>query len=303
MFRRLILSLVLCWPGFEIARATTSLDTSFVARTVVFFFAADLQGHVQKDHLVATGFLIIVPNQAGRDTYPLLVTARHVVDPAWAGCQTPNPSRLFLRVNNMHYESHQAEPGVSYIPVDLLQNSKRTWTKSDDDTVDVAVLRAPSELLSGRYDVRFLKLRNLGKPEEIAKIGVSSQTASAGLVPGIEGKRRNNAVFHFGKIASIPEEPAIFQCTSSSPIKLLQIWWLATTLVPGTSGSPIYFDPLFPPNSDISSGEPRSMLIGLQSLSVPGADLSGMTPSRLIFDVITHAVPSDADLRLGFSQK
>ena len=294
---------MLCWPGIEISRATTSLDTGFVARSVVFFFAADRAGHVQKNDLLATGFLIIVPNQAGQDAYPLLVTARHVVDPEWAGCRTPNPSRLFLRVNNMHYEPHQVEVGVSYLPVDLLDNGRRTWTKSDDDTVDVAVLKAPPELLSGEYDVRFLKVRNLGKPEEIAKIGVSSQTASAGLVPGVEGERRNNAVFHFGKIASIPEEVATFQCTSSSPVKRLQVWWLATTLVPGTSGSPIYFDPLFPPNSDISSGEPRSMLIGLQSLSVPGADLSGMTPSRLILDVITHAVPKDADLTLGLPQK
>jgi hypothetical protein len=303
MFRRLMLTVVLCWPSFEIVRAITSLDTGFVARSVVFFFAADLAGRVEENHLVATGFLIIVPNQAGQDVYPLLITARHVVDPEWAGCRTPNPSRLFLRVNNMHYESHQVELGVSYVPVDLLHNGQRTWTKSDDDTVDVAVLRAPPELLSGQYDVRFLKVRNFGKPEEVAKIGVSSQTASAGLVPGVEGKRRNNAVFHFGKIASIPEEPATFQCTAISPIKPLQIWWLATTLVPGTSGSPIYFDPLFPPNGDISSGEPRSMLIGLQSLSVPGADLSGMTPARLILDVIGHAVPSDADLRLGLPQK
>jgi hypothetical protein len=302
VIRRLLLVFLLCWPGFEVARATTSLDTSFVARTVVFFFAADLQGHVQTDNLVATGFLVIVPNQAGQDVYPLLVTARHVVDPEWAGCPTPNPARLFVRVNKMHYDSRQGME-VSYLPVDLLHDGQRTWTKSDDETVDVAVLKAPAELLLGQYDVKFLKIRNLGKPEEIAKIGVSSQTASAGLVPGAEGKRRNNPVFHFGKIASIPEEPASFQCTRNSPIKLLQIWWLATTLVPGTSGSPIYFDPLFPPNSDISSGEPRSMLIGLQSLSVPGADLSGMTPSRLILDVITHAVPSDADLTLGLPQK
>jgi hypothetical protein len=111
----------------------------------------------------------------------------------------------------MHYDAHRAELGVSYLPVDLLHNGQPTWTRSDDNTVDVAVLRAPPELLSGQYDIRFLKVRNLGKPEEIAKLGVSSQTASAGLVPGVEGKRRNNVVFHFGKIASVPEEPAIFQ--------------------------------------------------------------------------------------------
>jgi hypothetical protein len=189
------------------------------------------------------------------------------------------------------------------VPIDLLRNGQRTWTKSDDDTVDVAVLNAPPELTSGQYDVRFLNFRNFGKPEEIAKIGVSSQTASVGLVPGVEGKLRNNPVFHFGKIASIPGEAAAFQCAQSSPVRPLQVWWLATTLVQGTSGSPIYFDPLFPPGGDISAGEPRSMLIGLQSLSVQGADLSGMTPSKFIMDAISNSVPSDADLSLGLPPK
>lgn len=62
MLRRLVLTLALRWPGIEITHATTSLDTGFVARNVVFFFAADRAGHVQENHLVATGFLVIVPN-------------------------------------------------------------------------------------------------------------------------------------------------------------------------------------------------------------------------------------------------
>jgi hypothetical protein len=294
--------LKLLWPccilWVSLASATTSLDAGFISKTVVFFYAADMQGNVLKDTLVATGFLVMVPTNSDPNAYPLLVTARHVVDPKWVGCSTTNPTRLFVRVNNMNYR-HGDESGVSYLPIDLLRNGQSTWTKSDDDAVDVAVIKAPPELLSGRYDVRFLNFRNLGKPEDIAKIGVSSQTASAGLVPGVEGKRRNNPVFHFGKIASIPDETAVFQCTQTAPIIPLQVWWVATTLVPGTSGSPIYFDPLFPPGADVTAGEPGAMLIGLQSLSVPGADLSGMTPAKYIIDVISHSVSSDADLRLG----
>ena len=299
MSRRFILNLLLCGSLLCTAFATSSLDTNFVAKTVVFSFAADSHGNVLKDKLVATGFLIVVPNKGEKPAYRLLVTARHVVDPEWVGCTGQNPSKLFARVNNLHYNSEEGASGISYIPVDLVRNGRRTWTKSDDDSIDVAVLNAPPELLSGQYDVRFLNYRNFGKPEEIARLGVSSQTASAGLVPGVEGKLRNNPVFHFGKIASIPDEPAAFQCKPSAAVRPLKVWWLATTLVQGTSGSPIYFDPLFPPGSDISSGEPRAMLIGLQSLSVPGADLSGMTPAKQIMDVISHAVPNDADLSLG----
>jgi hypothetical protein len=298
MQRRLFVGFLLCLLS-EKAYPIAPRDSAFISRTVVFFFASGPQGHVQKDHLVATGFLVAVPNKAGADAHFLLVTARHVVDPKWAGCRETNPTRLFVRVNNMQYAPRQTSVGVSFLPVDLLHNGHRAWTGSEDSTVDVAVLKAPLELLSGRYDVQFLRVRNFGRPEEIAKLGVSSQTASAGLVPGVQGTKRNNPIFHFGKVASIPDEPAIFQCTLGSPSKPLQVWWLATTLVPGTSGSPIYFDPLFPPGGDISSGEPRLMLIGLQSLSVPGADLSGMTPSNLILDVVRQAVPGDADLSLG----
>jgi hypothetical protein len=303
MIRKVALGLALCsLPFSTVSRAITSLDTSFLNKTVVFFFQSDLAGNAT-DKLDATGFLIMVPSRADPNKYPLLVTARHVVDPVWAGCAPTNPTRLFLRVNKMRFDPGVDRTGVSYIPVDLRKNGMPTWHKSDDENVDVAVLRAPAELMSGNYDVRFLNFRNIGKPEEIAKIGIGSQTASTGLVPGLQGQNRNAPVFHFGKIASIPDETTPFQCVPHGTPRPLRVWWIATTLVPGTSGSPIYFDPLFPPGADMSAGEPRAMLIGLQSLSAPGADLSGMTPVRYIFDVISHSVPGDADLTLGLPTK
>jgi len=181
----------------------------------------------------------------------------------------------------------------------LTANGVATWLKSEDESVDVAVLKAPRELLSGNYDIKFLNFRNFGKPDEIAKIGVGSQTASAGLVPGLEGKKRNNPIFHFGKIASIPDETVSFPCKPEFPPRPVRVWWLATTLVPGTSGSPIFFDPLFPPGADMTAGEPRGMIIGLQSLSMAGADLAGMTPAKYIIDVISRSVGTDADLGFG----
>jgi hypothetical protein len=300
---QIIWSLLLLTLSVEVGNAITSIDTKFVNKTVVFFFAPDASGQPSRDKLVATGFLLVVPSKSGQTSYPLLITARHVVDPIWAGCAATNPSRLFVRVNNMHFDSHVDEVGVSYIPVELTHNGQPTWQKSDDESVDVAVLKAPIELQSGNYDVRFLNFRNFGKPEEVAKLGIGSQTASTGLVPGLQGEKRNNPIFHFGKIASIPDETVPFQCLPNAPIRKLHVWWIATTLVPGTSGSPIYFDPLFPPGADISAGEPRAMLIGLQSLSHKGADLSGMTPAIYMLDVITRSVPDDSDLSLGLPSK
>jgi len=279
--------------------AMTSLNVSVVTKSIVFFFASDSSGKVIKDKLVATGFLVLVPNKAGENSYPLIVTARHVVDPVWAGCEASNPTRLYIRVNDMRFDHNSNSTGVSYLPVDLTSNRSATWLKNVDESVDVAVLKAPHELLSGDYDIKFLNFRNFGKSDEIAKIGIGSQTASAGLVPGLEGTRRNNPIFHFGKVASVPDETVDFRCKPDSQSRPLRVWWLATTLVPGTSGSPIFFDPLFPPGGDITSGEPRGMIIGLQSLALNGADLAGMTPAKYIMEVISQSVGPDADLNLG----
>lgn len=297
MYRRFGLIPLLWVASFGISPAITSLNVPVV--TIVFFFASDPAGNVIKDKLVATGFLVLVPNKLGENTYPLLVTARHVVDPVWAGCDRSNPARLYIRVNNMRFDPNADQTGVSYLPIDLTANGAATWLKSEDESVDVSVLKAPRELLSGNYDIKFLNFRNFGKPDEISKIGVGSQTASAGLVPGLEGKKRNNPIFHFGRIASVPDEMVDFTCKQDSQPRPFRVWWLATTLVPGTSGSPIFFDPLFPPGADMTAGEPRGMIIGLQSLAMGGADLAGMTPAKYIIDVINRSVGPDADLSFG----
>jgi hypothetical protein len=192
---------------------------------------------------------------------------------------------------------------VAYLPLDLTEKGTPTWHKSEDDNVDVAVIDAPAAILTGAYDVGFLNVRNFGTREEIAKLGIGSQVASPGMVPDFMDEKRNYPMWKFGKIAAIPEElGARVQCAPNVPRiggRRLRAWWIATNFVAGNSGSPIYFDPLFPPGGDISSGEPRAMLIGLQSTSVTDADLTGMTPATFILDAISRAVPKDADLTLG----
>jgi hypothetical protein len=203
----------------------------------------------------------------------------------------------------MTFDPRVDETGVAYLPIDLNHNGAPTWKTSTEDDVDVAVLTPPSELYSGKYDIKTINYRNFGKTDEIAKLRIGSQIASAGLVPQLAGEKRNYPIFKFGRISSIPNELAPFQCQPNSPPRPLRVWWIEANLVPGNSGSPILFDPLFPPGSDISFGEPRAMIIGLQSLALIGADLAGMTPASYIMDVISRAVPSDADLSLGVPVK
>src|SRR6266705_5697194 len=156
MFGRFALSLAFYVLSFAIGGAVTSLDTALVNKSVVFSFGADPLGHVLTNQQVATGFLISVPAKNGRNWYPLLVTARHVVDPLWAGCAPSNPARFFVRVNKKRFDPQTDETGVDYIAVELITNGTATWIKSDDESVDVAVLKAPPWLTSGDYDINFV---------------------------------------------------------------------------------------------------------------------------------------------------
>jgi hypothetical protein len=66
MFKRCALGLLLCVLSFGIAHAITSLNINVITKSVVFLFASDPAGNAIKDKLVATGFLILVPNEMAR---------------------------------------------------------------------------------------------------------------------------------------------------------------------------------------------------------------------------------------------
>jgi hypothetical protein len=286
------------------AAAITSINTTSMNKSVVFFYAADAAGNVISDRLVATGFLIAIPQKGTNQNYTVLVTARHVVDPEWMHCPgAANPIRLFVRVNTIKYDAKTDTTGVGYVALDLIKNGMRQWEPSSDDNVDAAIIGAPTELSSGKYDVQFVVVREFARPEEVSLLGPGSQVATTGLVPGLEGQRRNYPVFKFGKIASIPDEMLPARCDANSVPRDLKVWIIGANLVAGNSGSPIYFDPLVPPGGIISSGEPRPMIIGLQSISFGNADLAGMTPAIYIVELISKTLPPDADIALAPSPK
>jgi hypothetical protein len=286
--------------------AIVTIDTEIVKKAVVFIYPSDDKGEVDKSKQLGTGFLVGIPSKADpKISYVFLVTARHIVDPVWAGCATINPNRLYIRVNRAGFDPTANESGVRYFPIDLAQQGKRTWFGSMDEHVDAAVLNVPDELAKRQeeYEAKYISYDQFGKPEEIKKLGVGSDVASAGLVPGLQGVRRNYPIFKFGKIANIPDEMATFKCTKDSYTTPVRVWWLAMNQVGGNSGAPIFFTPLFPPGGFITSGEPRAMIIGLQSLAVDGGDIAGMTEAKYIIQIIGEHVDSDADLTLGVPEK
>jgi hypothetical protein len=298
---RHVLALIVSLALVGTTHAVVTIDTNVIKKAVVFIYASDGKGEVDKSRQLGTGFLISIPKKEDPTFfYHALVTARHIVDPIWAGCGSTNPARIYIRVNRTDFDPSANESGVSYIPVDLLKSGKPTWFGSKDEHVDAAVLDAPDGLAGN--DVMSINYRNFGAPEEIKKLSIGSDVASAGLVPGLQCVRRNYPIFKFGKIASIPDEMATLKCTKDSFTTPIRVWWLAMNQIGGNSGAPIFFTPMFAPGGDVTIGEPRSMIIGLQSLAAEG-DIAGMTPAEYIMQIIADHLPSDAVLSLGLPQK
>lgn len=76
----------------------------------------------------------------------------------------------------------------------------------------------------------------------------------------------------------------------------LSVWFIAINLIGGNSGSPIVSVPR------MFSGD-RALLVGLQSMTIEGSDISGMTPSDRIFEIIEKLNLPDADLYRGPERK
>jgi len=85
---------------------------------------------------------------------------------------------------------------------------------------------------------------------------------------------------------------------TSTPMSRLS-WIVAGNFVGGNSGSPIFLLPIeFTLAPPLQFNGPRTMLLGLLSGSIEGADLAEMVPVEFIFEVIQHYYP-DGDLYRG----
>ena len=95
-----------------VLRAETTIDTRSVKRMVVFIYP-EKDARPDEQRPSGTGFLIVVPRLGEKIslTEPTLlvgqvwlITARHIVDPAWAGCSGEKPTAIYMRVNKKNYE-------------------------------------------------------------------------------------------------------------------------------------------------------------------------------------------------------
>jgi hypothetical protein len=286
--------------------ADTTLQTEVVQKAVVFLYAAD------KIKPLGTGFLIMIPSKTQPPTNPrdkmlgvlMLITARHVVDPAWAFCSEPQPDLIYMRVNKKGYDATKGKTGIDYLPVPLRdEKGNRIYKiRDDDDQVDAAIVGiAPNAFEMDEYDIEPMQVVLFANPEEIKALKIGNSVISAGLLPGRSGEKRNYPFFKFGEISNIPDEPTWIGCGGRVELRLERVWFIAATLVGGNSGSPIFYAP---PALLMTPGLKRGVIIGLQSSALDGAAIAGMTPIEDVFKIIEQQAPPDMDLYRGdLSQK
>jgi hypothetical protein len=240
------------------------------------------------------------PTQA----YKLLVTARHLVDPKWAGCGIANASqqipKIFMRLNKKDYDPAKDAKGTVDVLLDDGVVAAKTWFISEDQAVDAAVLLLNGKALAP-YDVGAVNIWDFPTEEEMKLFSPGDAIVSAGLLPGASGRNRNYPIFKFGNISSIPDELADAPTCpgGGSPSHMLRLWFVAASLVPGNSGSPIYYVPPGFGGLSVGGANPRPVLLGIQSMSFLPWDVAGMTPIPNAYKIIKDMKLQDANLSLG----
>jgi hypothetical protein len=285
--------------------ATLTINTEAVKKSTVFIYPADASGGVDPKKPDGTGFLVLAPRQDGKGSYILLLTARHVLNPTWAGCLISNPRRIYLRMNLKAYDPAKETVGTDFEAVDLLDsNNKEKYATSSDPQVDAAVIILnPAIFESGKYDATFVPISVFATDEELKALSTGDSVVSAGLLPSVEGRRRNYPAFKFGAISDVRDEPFYTGCGLRVPDIPEKVWFVAINLFPGASGSAIFYVP--PGSGNVQFGAPihRPVLIGIQSSSLVDADIAAMTPIGLVFPIIESSIESlqlpKADLRRG----
>jgi hypothetical protein len=295
--------LILCTTLCPMLRAQTSLATETVKKMVVFLYAAP---NAEEKNSLGTAFIIDVRLKSNPQLGTLfLITARHIVDPAWAYCSRPQPAVIYMRLNKTAYDPSKDKTGVEYLPIKLIDAGKPTYFLSDDDRVDAAVIALSwQDYPEDKYDYRPVSISLFASSDEIKKLSIGDSVASAGLLPGKSGENRNYPFFKFGQISNIPDEPTFVGCERGMPeLRLERVWFIDANLVGGNSGSPIFYVP-FPmclPGSGTHciKGLDRVSLIGVQSSSFGNTFVAGMTPIEYVFKIIEQHVSPDVDLYRG----
>jgi len=290
-------TLAVIWDFCLPAQATININVDAVQKSVVFLYAADAQGGVDRNRPIGTGFLVGIPLKTDpKHSYAVLVTARHIADPTWAKCAVANPSIIYMRLNKKSYTPTSSDSGFDFVPIQLVEQGTAMWSRHTMDDIDAVVAPLPKDL-GQEFDLVLIPVEFFPTEAELAAQSIGDPVMSAGLMPALPGIRRNYPIFKFGQISNIPSEDVETRCTPQQPTFFVKVWLIAANLVPGNSGSPIFHVPLG--GSGVTIGGTRPMLLGVQSMSFGGADIAGMTPINFVYEILQRMQLPDADLHRG----
>ena len=105
---------------------------------------------------------------------------------------------------------------------------------------------------------------------------------SAGLLPG--ETTRDYPFVRFGHIASIPLEDVETRCAPKAAVRLLKEWLITPDPGPANGGAPIFNVP--GPAANPAAGEARPLILGVQAMSYPNADVTGLTPIGYVYEIL-----------------
>jgi len=292
MKRTLILVMALLASSVSLKASSLPVNTLVVEKSIVFLWYERPGGLIEG----GTGFMLQIPllNDPARSA-KFIITARHIVDPQWAGCSWPDAAVLHARVNTKNYESGGAAPGVWETTFNLVRNE--TWFAPEDDKVDIAVIPFQTQKQLDdmeKNDVLSVAFADFATLEEIKKfsIGTGDGILSAGLVPALFVAQRNYPAFKFGRISNVLNEPLTTTCGGNSSPKERWAWVLSANFVGGNSGSPIFLLPLeFTLGPPLHYNGPRPMILGILSSTIEGADLAEMAPIEYVVPVLQRRCP------------
>jgi hypothetical protein len=143
-----------------------------VKKSVVFLYYPKA-GAVE----VGTGFVVEIPSKADtKRSSVAVITARHIVDPQWAGCSWKNPQQIYARVNVKNFRVGQQADATDVVAFDLANAGKNVWWAHPNERVDVAVIPISAarfeQLLQN--DVHFIPVADFATKAETEnyKVGI-----------------------------------------------------------------------------------------------------------------------------------
>lgn len=294
----LFLPLIFLFAGSFPVHATQNINIELLSKSVVYLYRGDVNGNPDPSQPLGTGFLVRVPLLADpKSSYFVLVTARHIVDPGWNHCPDSQPQVIYVRFNKKNYDPLRDESGVGFAQLPLQVNGIQIWAHPKEADADVAVIPLNAKAVTDMADALAIAISDFATEEEARQRVTSDSIISVGLLPSYPGVKRNYPLFKFGFISTKPDETVPSQCVPNGAATFMRLWLLSINLIPGNSGSPIFY--INEGANGVSFGGGRTSLIGLQSTSFLGADISGMTPVQYIFETIESLRLQDADLYRG----